>query len=61
MEQLFAIAESININNLDTQAWRQLVAGMVDRIVIENPSDGHKNPPTIVVQVQWKSEYESLI
>lgn len=59
MEQLFAIAESININNLDTQAWRQLVAGMVDRIVAENPSDGHKNPPTIVVQ--WKREYENLI
>jgi hypothetical protein len=36
---------------LDDQAWRELVEGMVSRIVIEERD----------IRVEWKPEYESMI
>ena len=60
IEQLFSIAETIALEDLDDQAWREVIEGMVDRIVIEGTKgDGRKSPATI--KVLWKAEFESLL
>lgn len=60
MGQLFAIAEGISVDDLDSEAWRDLVVGMVDRIVISSgEDDGRKAPAT--VEVVWKPEYAALM
>lgn len=62
LDQLFAIAESITLETLDGQAWREIIEAMVDRIVIEGPAakaGGRHSPATI--KVAWKPEYEALI
>ena len=51
LKQLFAIADAITVDSLDDQAWRELIEGMVSRIVI----DGRD------IKVEWKPGYESMI
>jgi hypothetical protein len=58
LDQLFAIADAITVETLDDQAWRDIIEGMVDRIIIEGTGDGRKSPPTI--KVVWKPAYEPL-
>ncbi|HZA21039.1 MAG TPA: recombinase zinc beta ribbon domain-containing protein, partial [Dehalococcoidia bacterium] len=58
-DQLFAIAESITVDTLDDQVWRDIIEGIVDRIVIDGAGDGRKSPPTI--KVEWKPEYAPLL
>jgi hypothetical protein len=59
LKQLFAISESITVDTLDDQAWRDIIEGMVDRIVIEGTGDGRKSPPSI--KAEWKPEYAPLL
>ena len=56
--QLYGIVETVTFRDgentidgetLDRQAWRLIIEGLVERVVIHGTSDGHKNPPTIVV------------
>ena len=61
LDQLFAIAESIQVDDLDDEAWREIVEAMVDRIVIEGGVDGDGRKDRAVVRVVWKPEYESLL
>ena len=57
---VFTLAESISIEDLDAESWREIVENMVDRIVIEGTGgDDRKIPAT--VRVQWKAEYAGLI
>jgi site-specific DNA recombinase len=58
LDQLFAIADAITVETLDDQAWRDIIEGMVDRVIIEGTGDGRKSPPTI--KVVWKPAYEPL-
>ena len=59
IDQVFSIAESITLDTLDDQAWRDIIEAMLDRVTIEGSGDGRKNPPEI--KVLWKPEYEPLI
>jgi site-specific DNA recombinase len=51
VEQVLAIADTITLDTLDDQAWRDIVESMVGRIVIE----GHD------IKVMWKPAYEPLL
>ena len=62
IDQVFAIAESITLDALDDQAWRDIIEAMVDRIVIDRrlgDTDGRIAPASITVL--WKPEFESLL
>jgi len=62
IDRVFSIAESITMEDLDDQAWREIIEAMVDRISIEGSAtktDGRRSPATI--RVLWKSEYEPLL
>jgi hypothetical protein len=59
LDQLFAIADTLSVETLDDQAWREIVENMVDRVVIEGEGDGRKDPAKITVI--WKPEYAPLI
>jgi site-specific DNA recombinase len=58
LDQLFAVADAITVDTLDDQAWRDIIEGIVDRIIIEGTGDGRKSPPTI--KVLWKEAYAPL-
>jgi site-specific DNA recombinase len=51
VEQVLAIADTITLDTLDDLAWRDIIEGMVDRIVIED----HE------IKVIWKPAYEPLL
>ena len=62
IDRVFSIAESITMEDLDDQAWRDIIEAMVDRISIEGSAtktDGRRSPATI--RVLWKREYEPLL
>ncbi len=60
IDRVLSIAESITMEDLDDQAWRDIIEAMVDRIVIEGAAgDGRKAPATI--RVLWKPEYGPLL
>lgn len=59
LDQLFAIADAISVADLDDQSWREIVEGMVDRVIIDGVGGGRENPAK--VSVVWKAEYSSLI
>ena len=60
LTQLFAVADSITVDTLDDVAWREIIEGVVDRIVIEGASgDGKKAQASI--RVEWKAEFEPLL
>jgi DNA invertase Pin-like site-specific DNA recombinase len=50
LERLFAIADTITVDTLDTGAWRDIIHDLVERITVT----GHD------VNVQWKPAYEPL-
>ena len=60
LTHLFAVADSITVDSLDDGAWREIIEGVVDRIVIEGASgDGRKAPASVTVQ--WKAEFQPLL
>ena len=60
LTHLFTIADSITVESLDDEAWREIIEGMVDRIVIEGADgDGRKAPASI--RVEWKAEFQHLL
>jgi site-specific DNA recombinase len=60
VEQVLAIADTITLDSLDDLAWRDIIEGMVDRIVIERAEGDGKKTPT-VIRVVWKPAYKSLL
>ena len=43
LTHLFAVADSITVDSLDNEAWREIIEGMVGRIIIEGSSgDGRR-------------------
>ena len=60
IDQFFALADALEGEPPDDQEWREIVEGMVGRIVVEGAEgDGRKAPATI--KVFWKPEYEPMI
>ena len=60
LTHLFTIADSITVDTLDDQAWREIIEGIVDRVVIEGASgDGRKSPASI--RVEWKAEFRPVL
>ena len=60
LTHLFAVADSITVDSLDDEAWREIIEGVVDRIVIEGAGgDGRTFPSNI--RVEWKAEFEPLL
>ena len=70
VDQLFAVADSVTIvegavtvngEPLDNQAWREIIGGVVDRIVIEESANTDGRSAPAAIKVLWKSEYQPLI
>jgi site-specific DNA recombinase len=59
LDQLFAIADTLNVDTLDEESWREIVSNMVDKVVIEGEGGGRDNPAKITVE--WKPEYMPLV
>ena len=61
IQPILGIIDAITWDALDDQAWREIIEGMVDRIVIEESAktDGCLVPAAI--KVLWKPEYEPLL
>jgi site-specific DNA recombinase len=59
LEQFFALADALEGDPPDDQEWREIIEGLVDRVVIEGSGDGRKSPPTI--KVIWKPEFAPLL
>jgi site-specific DNA recombinase len=62
LEQIFAIADALEGEPLDDLEWRDMVEGMVDRVVIEGErSGGQGRAEQGTVKVVWKPAYEPLL
>lgn len=59
LDQIFAIADKITLDDLDDEAWREIIEGLVDRVVIEGTGDGRKDPPRVTII--WKPEYGPMV
>jgi DNA invertase Pin-like site-specific DNA recombinase len=59
IDQLCALADSITLNDLDAEAWRDIVEAMVDKVIITGAGGGKRGQA--VVTVFWKPEYGSLV
>jgi hypothetical protein len=59
MEQFFALADALEGDPPDDQEWREIIEGLVDKVVIEGSGDGRKSQATI--KVIWKPEFKSLL
>jgi hypothetical protein len=57
LDELFAIADTITVENLDDEAWRDIIEGMVEKVVIE----GTGKQSLAAIKVHWKPAFESLI
>ena len=60
IDGLIAIAETIAVEDLDDQAWREIVEDMVEKIVVSSGEGDDPKAPA-KVRVVWKPEYETLI
>jgi site-specific DNA recombinase len=59
LDQLLAIANALEGEPPDDQEWRELIEGMVERIIVEGTGDGRKVRPS--VKVVWKAAYAPLL
>jgi site-specific DNA recombinase len=59
MEQFFALADALEGELPDVQEWREIIEGLVDKVVIEGSGDGRKSQATI--KVIWKPDFKSLL
>jgi DNA invertase Pin-like site-specific DNA recombinase len=51
LDQVFAIADSITVDDLDQEAWRDIIEGLINRVVIIGRE----------VTIEWKAEYAPLL
>jgi site-specific DNA recombinase len=62
MEQIFALADALDGEPPDDQEWREIVEGIVDRVVIEGERSGSQGRAEQgTVKVVWKPSYEPLL
>ena len=60
IQPVLGIINTITWETLDDQAWREIVEGVVDRVVVEGPGgDGRTFPSTI--RIEWKAEFQPLL
>jgi site-specific DNA recombinase len=59
LNQLFDIADAITADTLDDQAWRDIIEGMVERVIVEGTGDGRKSRS--IIKVIWKEAYAPLL
>jgi site-specific DNA recombinase len=62
IDQFFAIADALDGEPPDDQEWRDIVEGMVDRVVIEGERSGSQGRAEQgTIKVVWKPSYEPLL
>ena len=60
IQPVLGIMDTITWDTLDDQAWREIIEGVVDRVVVEGSGgDGRTFPSSI--KIIWKSEFQPLL
>ena len=60
LDQLFAFAENLTVADLDNEAWRQIIQGLVYRVVIEGAEDDGRKAPA-EIRAEWKPQFRPLL